>query len=468
VTRELHARRPVALAALTPAVELQIALAADGAAGGLEVAAVVLDGAGRVTSVASPSVPAPVGAALSVLGAGAAGRFAVDLGLLDDGVSEIQFVVRDGSGAVHGGRQGHGGLTCTLEAGGAALASFDAPPCELPPGTAALVLVLQRREEWLVLPVGGVADDPVGAAARSQQRAAARASARAAVDPPPPPVAARPSPHHDREVRLRKAAFDEEMAAAAPELLGAARSAEDTLDQAGLHDHTAKVALCLDMSYSMMRLYHSGRIQRFTDKVLALATRLAPHGTVSVFQFGTQASFVGDLHLGNRNGFINLLLSDFELQKGTFYGKAMAAIRLHYFGEAGPRVEPWRDTVPIYVMFLTDGETYDPARTRQQAVWSAYEPIFWQFMAVGAGRDAIGGRGPFARVRGLFAPSFDLLHELDDLEGRYLNNADFFSVAEPDTIDDAELFAAMMHEYPGWVAAAWERRLLVPRHAGGR
>lgn len=461
--RELHPRLPVELSAITAEDDIQVAFAADGAAGSLEVAAVALDGSGRIRSVVSPAVPVPGGAALSVMGAGAAGRFAVDLGRLDDDISEIQFVLRDPAGSTTG-RSGHGGLSCTIEAGGVGLARFVAPASELPSGAAALMLVLQRRGAWVLLPVGAVADDPV----RAAERGAAKAASAAV--PPPPPVEATPLPRHDQATRLRKAAFDEQMASDAPELLGTAKTADRTLDDAGLGDHTARVALCLDMSYSMHRLYQSGRIQRFAEKVLALATRLSPDGTVAVFQFGTTASYAGNLELRNRNGFVNLLLSDYQLQKGTFYGKAMSAIRLHYFGDAGPRDQPWPGSEPVYVMFLTDGETYDPERTRRQAHWSAYEPVFWQFMAVGQSRDALGGRGPFSRVRSLFAPSFDLLHELDDLEGRFLNNADFFSVVEPDSLDDEALFAAMMHEYPGWVRAAWQRRLLVqaPGQPGGR
>ena len=68
---------------------------------------------------------------------------------------------------------------------------------------------------------------------------------------------------------------------------------------------------------------------------------------------------------------------------GTDYAKAMALIRRHYLDHDGPRSSPVAAPLPVYVMFVTDGETGDKAAARDQVVWSAYEPIFWQFMGIG-------------------------------------------------------------------------------------
>ena len=46
------------------------------------------------------------------------------------------------------------------------------------------------------------------------------------------------------------------------------------------------------------------------------------------------------------------------------------------------------------------------------------------------------------------------------MSGRFLDNADFFSVADPVAIPDAQLYDLMMTEYPGWLRQAKARGLL--------
>jgi stress response protein SCP2 len=55
-----------------------------------------------------------------------------------------------------------------------------------------------------------------------------------------------------------------------PVLLSLAKQAHVSLEKVKLTQHRAKVAICLDISGSMTRLYSSGKIQRLAEKVLAL------------------------------------------------------------------------------------------------------------------------------------------------------------------------------------------------------
>jgi hypothetical protein len=116
-------------------------------------------------------------------------------------------------------------------------------------------------------------------------------------------------------------------------------------------------------------------------------------------------------------------------------------------------------------MFVTDGHTTDQGGTRDQVVWSAFEPLFWQFMAIGptrqpeAGPPSSGGgkgrRGGFmARLAAAMSMDFSFLTELDEMGGRYLDNAGFFSVADPAELSDERLYDLMMVEYPSWLKQA--------------
>jgi hypothetical protein len=123
-------------------------------------------------------------------------------------------------------------------------------------------------------------------------------------------------------------------------------------------------------------------------------------------------------------------------------------------------------------MFVTDGQTMDEPVTRDQVIASSYEPLFWQFMAIGDSPQAVdaakpaGGGGFLSRMTGggsrggARGSQFQFLEELDDMGGRYLDNADFFAVQDPANISDEQLFDLMSTEYPGWLQQAAQRGLL--------
>ena len=279
--------------------------------------------------------------------------------------------------------------------------------------------------------------------------------------PPGPAVSLK----KQKQLSLEKRAAQE-----APQLVDLVKRAAVSLEKKGLGEHTARVALCLDISGSMAALYRAGKIQKLAERILALGLRFDDDGEVDVFLFGKQGHAAGTMNLGNVGRYTEDLLRRHGLESSTYYGKAMRLIREHYFGSDGPRTSPHRDEVPVYVMFVTDGQTFDEEVAREQVRSSSYEPLFWQFMAIGASRKALGTGGRSGgRFGGLLgggggsSSEFRFLEELDDMGGRFLDNADFFSVEDPAAIADDELFDLLMTEYPGWLTAARQRGLLPQR-----
>ena len=57
--------------------------------------------------------------------------------------------------------------------------------------------------------------------------------------------------------------------------------------------------------------------------------------------------------------------------------------------------------------------------------------------------------------------SFTFLEELDEMEGRFIDNANFFSVEDPAQIADDELYDLLLEEYPDWVKKAFQNGVLV-------
>jgi hypothetical protein len=248
----------------------------------------------------------------------------------------------------------------------------------------------------------------------------------------------------------------------APQLINLAKKADISLQKVNLTNHQAKVALCLDISGSMSSLYSSGKIQKLAEKILALGCRFDDNGSIDIFLFGENAHQVGEMTLGNFQNFIPNVQQKYPLEGGTYYGKVMKKIRSFYFplGRGGSRKSPVSSNQPVYVMFVTDGATGDESETEQQIKWSSFEPIFWQFMAIGKSQKDVKGEGFFGWLNKALASDFTFLEKLDDLSDRYVDNADFFSLEDPESVADERLYELLMTEYPGWVKLAKTKKLL--------
>lgn len=264
---------------------------------------------------------------------------------------------------------------------------------------------------------------------------------------------------------LSKAALlEKKLEQQAPQIWQLAKKATLAIEKVNLTAHQAKVALCLDISASMGSLYKSGKIQRFAEKILALGCRFDDDGSIDIFLFGANSHSAGEMNVDNFANFIPQILKKYPLEGSTYYGKAMQTIRNYYFpdGKGEMRKSPVASNIPVYVMFVTDGATFDEQITERQLKWSSYEPIFWQYMAIGKSRRDIkkGGLGGF--VAKAFASDFTFLERLDEMRGRYLDNANFFSVEDPESISDDELYELLMSEYPSWLKLAQNKDLLRP------
>jgi len=416
------------LSTLAPDGVLQTGVSAQGLA--LDVACFALSAAGKLadecymTFFNQPTTPCG-GVALDAAGQDAAG-FSFQLARLPGWVERVS-IVASTEGAATMAQLQTGYLRLVGPQG--EFARFTFSGSDFAGERAVMLGELYRKEGgWRFMAVGQGFNGGLDALVRHFGGAVAQ-------ETPPAPS----TPSVDLEKRV---------AQAAPQLVNLVKSAAVSLEKAGLAQHRAKVCLVLDISGSMSALYSKGLVQKFAERILALGCRFDDDGEIDVFLFGRNVHQGEAMGLSNWSNYIKGIITRHPLEGDTRYGAAIEAVRRHYFPDArgGERRAVAKAAVPVYVMFVTDGSTSDKPLTERQLRWASREPIFWQFMGIGKGRKSK------AKALASFADSdFPFLEKLDELDGRLVDNADFFSVASPDEHPDAALYDLLMNEYPQWV-----------------
>ncbi len=251
--------------------------------------------------------------------------------------------------------------------------------------------------------------------------------------------------------------LEKRIEAEAPRLVSLVKKVGVSLEKAGLQDHKARVALCLDISGSMASLYKTGQIAAFADRILALACRFDDDGLLDVFLFGKNVHQPEPMSLAASQGYVAELMRRYPLEGNTCYGKAIQAIREYYYPEGhAQRASPISDTMPVYVMFVTDGETSDESKTEKEIRQASFEPIFWQFMGIGKSRKS----RKKSLLDSLIRSNFSFLEKLDTMTGRYIDNANFFSVETPEEHEDDILYQLLLSEYKDWLIKARQKNIL--------
>lgn len=199
------------------------------------------------------------------------------------------------------------------------------------------------------------------------------------------------------------------------------------LEKKELQDLTSKVVVVLDYSGSMDQLYRDGVVQETLNRLLPLALRFDDDGEMELYLFSNHCKQLAPLNINN---FSNYIADEKVLQKysmgGTNYSPAINKI-----------VDNQEGNIPTFVIFITDGDCFSSDKTpTEEAIRKASnKPIFWQFVGIGNS-------------------SFDFLESLDDMQGRYIDNADFLKISNVCNLSDEELYKALLGEFPEWLNAA--------------
>lgn len=240
-------------------------------------------------------------------------------------------------------------------------------------------------------------------------------------------------------------------------------------NELGLRGQKAQVGLVLDCSGSAESMFSDGTIQTLVERILPLGLNFDDNGEVDVFLFDDSAKKIKTpVSLSNLTGYvpntvrkqcgwgstryapiINLIVETYVGQEslvGASIKKAESFIS-GLFGSkkevAAPTPEAKALSIPVYIIFVTDGENdwSDKDEARKALINASNYGIFFQFVGIGSAR-------------------FQFLEELDTMEGRAVDNANFFSAVQINNVTDLELYNKLMAEFPSWIDKAKQKNLL--------
>ncbi|WP_075619163.1 vWA domain-containing protein [Paenisporosarcina indica] len=207
------------------------------------------------------------------------------------------------------------------------------------------------------------------------------------------------------------------------------------LEKKKLSNVKARVGLVLDISGSMRKLYKSGEVQKVVERVLAVASQFDDDGALDVWVYDNEFSRLPEATEMNFEGYVDQhILNNEKVHK---FGRNDEPTVMEDVIQKYIREDSSDD--PVFLVFINDGGC--KAGIKKPIVQSSDKPIFWQFIGVGDS-------------------NFDVLKKLDVMEGRFIDNANFFHILDIDKLSDEELYDQLLDEFPMWLKEAKEKRVL--------
>lgn len=231
-------------------------------------------------------------------------------------------------------------------------------------------------------------------------------------------------------------------------IIDLSKKARVVLEKKQLINVQAEIVLAIDISGSMHNLFSKGIVQEVVERLLGIGMNMDANKSIDIFAFNTSGYEVGSVSEGNHSGYVqSTMLRKVRVGGGTNYAPPMNLIVNKYGAEKKKGLsglfskKPTPPSNPTFVFFITDGDNFDKQEAERVIRAASNQPIFWQFVGLGNER-------------------FSFLQKLDDLSGRFVDNADFFSVNDITRISDEELYDKLLTEFPSWLNEVKSKGLL--------
>ena len=193
-----------------------------------------------------------------------------------------------------------------------------------------------------------------------------------------------------------------------------------------LSSHKARVFVVLDRSGSMSTLFRDGSVQETLTRLLPLALKFDDNGELEVYLFNNSYIQLPPMTLSNYENYVKKVILD--KGKGPTGGTSYAPV-------INKTTDDYNDKspYPAFGLFITDGENSDASETDKAIQRSSNYKIFYQFIGIGN-------------------EVFNYLQKLDNLSGRKVDNTAFVKVESFKSLNDDELYAKLLEQYPQWLS----------------
>lgn len=239
-------------------------------------------------------------------------------------------------------------------------------------------------------------------------------------------------------VDLKKKIVLNKIEKAAPHLIDLAKKSLLSLEKNNLLDVKARVALILDYSGSMNKQYKNGDVQRILDRIMPLALNFDDDGRFECWAFAEKPLRLSDVSLENLNQYIETESGGHKYWKaGARFNNepAVLASVLEYFTQQSC------SDLPVYVVFISDGGVSEARKIKKILQEASVHPLFWQFVGMGG-------------------QNYSVLEKLDHMEGRVVDNCNFFEVDQIDSLSEDQLYDLLLQEFSVWLNDAKNKNIL--------
>lgn len=212
----------------------------------------------------------------------------------------------------------------------------------------------------------------------------------------------------------------------------------------GLGQQKAQVVVALDNSYSMLPLYKDGTCQRVLDKLLPFAMGFDDNEEIDCYLFSEGCTpLLETITLETLENYI-IKNNDVTKMGSTNYSPVLGHIfDMYNSGKTWLGLgKPKPMYLPIYVIFITDGDCYDKKETEEMVRKMSNYGFFIQF--IGIGREF-----------------FHFLETLDHLSNRNIDNAGFQKILDIDSIESHQIYNVLLSEFPQWIPEAKSKKLIL-------
>lgn len=230
-----------------------------------------------------------------------------------------------------------------------------------------------------------------------------------------------------------KVSLEKKLQKDAPQLVSLAKPLQLELEKRNLQDTIARVALVLDISGSMYGRFSDGTVQEIVNKTLPLAVQFDDDGELDFWYYGSRCKRMKSVNMKN---YTSAVPSDwYGLMNSLGCGNNEPVVMKEVLAEYK------RSKLPAYVIFITDGGVGSESEIKRVLIEASHEPIFWQFVGVG-------GSG------------YGILERLDNMSGRYVDNANFFALDDFKRVSNSELYSRLLNEFPQWLQKIKRKRMI--------